>query len=303
MGRDVKTSAVSVHHRLLNRARATSRPFNQLLQSFAIERFVYRLSRTPQADRFILKGALMLSAWSGSDTRPTMDIDLLGKIDNSWDAIVAVVKDACRRRVRPDGMSFDESSVSAVRITEEAKYEGVRVRLRANLGNARVALQIDVGFGDVIVPGPTRVVLPPLLDFPPPEMNGYSMESTIAEKFQTMVKLGVVKSRMKDFHDIWMLSNRFDFEGRVLSEAVSKTFENRRTPITVQPTALDPSFARDRFKKTRWLAFLGKSMLEEPPGAFEEVHAAIRAFLGPVTAALAKGRTFRRAWRAPGPWH
>ena len=155
-----------MHQRLLNKAKESSRPFNELLQRFAIERFIYRLSKSPHADRFILKGALMFSAWSGSGSRPTMDIDLLGRIDNSLDAIAAAMKDACGMVVEADGMFFDAETVTAARITEDAEYEGVRVRVQGGLGNARVSLQIDIGFGDVIVPGPSKVAYPALLDFP-----------------------------------------------------------------------------------------------------------------------------------------
>jgi hypothetical protein len=180
MAGNIKNTAASVHQRLLNMAKESFRPFNELLQHFAIERFIYRLSKSPHADGFILKGALMFSVWSGPGTRPTMDIDLLGRIDNSLEMVAAAMKDACAVDVEADGMSFNGETVTAARITEGAEYEGVRVRVQGGLGNARVSLQIDIGFGDVIVPGPRKVVFPVLLDFPAPELNGYTMESTIA---------------------------------------------------------------------------------------------------------------------------
>ena len=172
MAGNIKNIAVSVHQRLLDKARESSRPFNELLQHFAIERFIYRLSRSPQADRFILKGALMFSAWSGPGSRPTMDIDLLGRIDNSLEVIVAAMKDVCEMDVEADGMFFQAETVTAARITEDAEYEGVRVRVQGSLGNARVSLQVDIGFGDVIVPGPSKVAYPTLLDFPAPRVEG-----------------------------------------------------------------------------------------------------------------------------------
>ncbi len=188
MARNTENIIASVHQRLLNKARESSRPFNEFLQRFAIERFIYRLSRSSHADRFVLKGALMFSAWRGPESRPTMDIDLPGTIDNNLDVIVAAVKDACGTDVEADGMSYDGETVTASRITEDAEYEGVRVRVRGSLGNARVSLQIDIGFGDVIVPCPNKIMYPALLDFSQPEWNGYTMESTIAEKFQAMVR-------------------------------------------------------------------------------------------------------------------
>ncbi len=302
MAKSIKNIAASVHQRLLNKAKQSSRPFNELLQHFANERFIYRLSKSPHADRFILKGALMFSAWSGPASRPTMDIDLLGRIDNSLEVIVAAMKDACRMDVKADGMYFNPKMVTAGRITEDAEYEGVRVRVQGGLGNARVSLQIDIGFGDVIVPVPSKVAYPALLDFPAPELKGYTMESTIAEKFQAMVKLGVLNSQMKDFYDIWMLSRTFDFRGEMLAEAVEKTFENRNTPITVDPAVFDPSFGKDGDKKVQWQGFIRKAKLANAPGAFEDVVAAVKVFLEPLVASLVKLRAFRSNWNPPGPW-
>ncbi len=302
MARKVQNTAASVHQRLITMAKESSRPFNELLQYFAIERFIYRLSMSPHADRFILKGALMFLAWNGQPVRPTMDIDLLGKIENNLDVIIAAMKDACDMDVKADGMSFDAGSVTAVRITETAKYEGVRVRLRCSLGNAVVPLQVDIAFGDVIVPGPRKVAYPALLDFPVPKLNGYTRESAIAEKFEAMVKLGVVNSRMKDFYDIWMLSQSSDFKGKTLSEAIARTFENRRTPIAANPTVFEPSFIDDANKKTQWIAFIRKAKLVNAPEAFEEVVAAVKVFLQPLIVSLAERQPFQRIWTAPGPW-
>ena len=302
MEKSIKNIAASVHHRLLSKARESSRPFNELLQHFAIERFIYRLSRNPHADRFILKGALMFWAWSGPVSRTTMDIDLLGKIDNRIEVIVAVMKDVCVMVVEADGMSFNTETVTAARITEDAEYEGVRVRIQGGLGNARVSLQIDIGFGDVIVPGPSKVVYPVLLDFPAPELNGYTMESTIAEKFHAMVKLGVLNSRMKDFYDIWMLSCTFDFRGEILTKAVKKTFENRNTSIPIKPMVFNPSFVNDQAKKIQWQGFVRKAELSDAPKSFEDVVSAIKMFLEPLVVSLAEGRTFCSIWSAPGPW-
>jgi len=302
MGKNIRNTAASVHQRLLNKAKESSRPFNELLQHYAIERFIYRFSKSSHPDRFILKGALMFSAWSEAASRPTMDIDFLGRIDNSLEAIVVAMKEACRMNVEEDGMSFNPEKVSAVGIAEDAEYEGVRVRVQGSLGKARVSLQIDIGFGDVIVPGPSRVTYPTLLDFPAPVLKGYSMESTIAEKYQAMVKLGGLNSRMKDFYDIWMLSRVFDFRGEILAEAVKKTFKNRKTPITADPEDFKGTFAEDEEKQIQWRAFIKKARLSNSPETFSEVLSAVRRFLEPVVVALAKKVSFRSMWRAPGPW-
>ena len=297
-----KNIAASVHQRLLNKSRESSRPFNELLQHFAIERFIYRLSKSPHADRFILKGALMFAAWIGSMSRPTMDIDLLGKIENSLELIRTVIKDACTMEVENDGIVFHKDTVTAARITEDADYSGARVMLRGNLGKIRLFLRIDIGFGDVIIPGPRKVKYPVLLDFPPPELNGYTRESTLAEKFQAMVKLGSLNSRMKDFYDIWFLSQMFNFKGETLVEAIEKTFEKRKTPLPKELTIFTPSFMRDENKQAQWQGFINKTKLGDAPKSFENVIAGIKIFLQPVVASINDQQTFRFFWAASGPW-
>ena len=302
MAKSVKNMAASVHQRLLNTARESSRPFNEVLQYFAIERFIYRLSKSLHADKFILKGALMFSAWCGPASRPTMDIVLLGKLDNSLEVIITAIKDACEKDVEDDGITFDAETAEAIRITEDAQYKGVRVRVHGSLGNARVAIQIDIGFGDVIVPGATRIAYPTILDFPAPELKGYTMESTIAEKFQAMVKLGVLNSRMKDFYDIWVLSRTFDFKGEVLAEAIEKTFEKRNTPVNPAAALFDPSFGRDGDKNIQWQGFIIKTKLINAPESFEEIMSAVKLFLEPIAASIFERRAFNGIWTAPGPW-
>ena len=302
MDGNTKNIAASVHQRLLNKSRESSRPFNELLQHFAIERFIYRLSKSTHADSFILKGALMFSAWTGSMSRPTMDIDFLGKIENNLELIVTVIKDVCAMEVESDGIVFHKDTVTAARITEDADYKGARVMLRGNLGSIRLFLQIDIGFGDVIVPGPSKVKYPVLLDFPPPELNGYTRESTLAEKFQAMVKLGLLNSRMKDFYDIWFLSQMFNFKGETLVEAIEKTFEKRKTPLPKEPTIFTPSFMRDENKQAQWQGFINKTKLGDAPASFENVIAGIKIFLQPVVASINDQQTFRFFWTASGPW-
>ena len=148
-----KNVGASVRQRLLNKARETGRPFSELLQYFAMERFLYRLSKSEYADKFVLKGALMLTAWNASLLRPTMDIDLLGRISNDIGVMAAIVREICAVRVeQDDGLVFDAATVKTERIAEAAEYEGVRIRFRATLDAARIQMQLDVGFGDVVVP-------------------------------------------------------------------------------------------------------------------------------------------------------
>jgi len=267
-----------------------------------MERFLYRLSASPHADKFILKGALMLAAWESPQSRPTMDIDLLGRMSNDLDLVADVVREVCRQKVPEDGLSFSPDSVEAARITEDADYEGVRVRFRANLGNARVGMRLDVGFGDIVTPAESDLEYPTILDFPPPRLKGYSRESTVAEKLEAMVRLGELNSRMKDFYDIWLLSKRFDFSGSVLSQAIEHTFRRRETAVPPEPVGLTGEFARDPMKATQWTAFIRRSNLTGAPADFTQVVKAIDLFLGPVAKSLAGGELMTGEWPAGGPW-
>ncbi len=302
MKRPLKNMAASVRQRLLNKARETNRPFNELLQYFVMERFLYRLSKSPHAQKFVLKGALMLTVWEAPISRPTMDIDLLGRTDNSIDAMIAVAKDVCLQDVEPDGLAFEPTTVEGERITEDADYEGVRLRSLAKLDTARVTLQIDIGFGDVVVPSAELTDYPTILQLPAPRLHGYSKESTIAEKFEAMVKLGNLNSRMKDFFDIRLLSRQFNFDGRTLAEAIAKTFATRGTKIPSSPIAFARAFAEDATKAVQWRAFIRRNRLADTPGDFAEIISAIAPFLGPIVDALATDRCFDANWKAPGPW-
>lgn len=267
-----------------------------------MERFLYRLSESRHADRFVLKGALMLAVWEAPLSRPTMDIDLLGKIDNNIEAMIAVTKDICTQKVDPDGITYDLTSIRGEPITEDADYEGVRVRFHGSLGTAHFTLQLDTGFGDVVIPSPAVLAYPTILDLPAPELSGYSKESTIAEKFEAMVKLGALNSRMKDFFDIWLLSRQFDFEGHRLAAAIEKTFATRGTDSQSEPVALTASFADDPAKVAQWRGFIRKNRLTNIPQAFGNVVKAIALFLGPVAESLADKKHLEATWKAPGPW-
>jgi hypothetical protein len=300
--RSPKNTAASVRQRLLDKARETGRPFNEVLQYFAMERFLYRLSKSPYADSFVLKGALMLTVWEAPFTRPTLDIDLLGRIYNRIETIVGVTREICRQEVEPDGLAFDIATIEAKRIAEDADYEGIRVRFRGSLGTARIVMQLDIGFGDVVIPAPESANYPTLLDLPAPQLYGYSKESTIAEKFEAMVKLGVLNSRMKDFFDIWLMSRQFDFDGATLAEAILKTFSTRGTKIPAEPLALTGAFAEDTTKAAQWHGFLRKNRLSEASKDLPEVIISISVFLKPILERLTAGRVFKLIWKAPGPW-
>jgi hypothetical protein len=231
-----------------------------------------------------------------------MDIDLLGVTNNSIDAMVAVTQAICTQVVEPDGLTFEPESIAGERIVEDADYEGVRIRFRGSLGTARITMQLDIGFGDVVVPQPVTIEYPTILPLPAPRLRGYSRESAIAEKFEAMVKLGMLNSRLKDFFDVWLLSRQFDFVGRTLVTAIAKTFATRRTVVLAEPIALTDAFASAPGKQAQWQGFIRRSRLLHAPDHLAEVVTTLAVFLGPIAQALASGQVFEHVWHAPGPW-
>jgi hypothetical protein len=298
----IKNLAASVQGRLQNRARETMRPFQELLQYYAMERFLYRLSKSIHRSRFVLKGALMLQVWNAPLPRATKDVDLLGRLDNSLENVARVVRDVCTVDVEPDGMRFDPDTVKAERITEDADYEGVRVHFVGLLGRARAAMQIDVGFGDVVTPGAETITYPALLDFPAAKLAGYPRETVVAEKFQAMVYLRTANSRMKDFYDVWLLASHFPFDGKVLTKAVSATFANRETRIDVAPIAFTANFTEQASTLAQWSAFRSRLSDESVPATLSDVVTVLVTFLLPVARACSTNATLDMRWSAGGPW-
>lgn len=302
MKKPLKDVSASVRQRLLNQARETGRPFDELLQYYSMERFLYRLAQSDYRDKFVLKGALMFIVWKAPRSRATRDIDFLGRGENSIERLVQVVKDVCRIAAPPDGMIFDADTVTGVRIKEDTDYEGVRVTFKGHLGQARTAMQIDVGFGDAVNPKPQTIDYPVILDMPAPRLKGYPRETVVAEKFQAMVQLGLINTRMKDYYDLWLLARQFDFEGTSLGAALRGTFARRKTDLALDPVALSGSFASDSQKKAQWTAFRGRTRLEHIPEDIGEVIAALKDFLLPITTACIGGNPAGLVWKAPGPW-
>ena len=298
----VKNLAASVHARLQNHARLTKRPFQELLQYYAMERFLYRLSHSAYRAQFTLKGALMLYVWDAPLARATKDLDFLGRLDNSPENLAKVIRELCSIAVEPDGMVFDPATVQATRIKEDADYEGVRVRFVGLLGKARVAMQIDVGFGDVVTPSAQPIIYPALLDFPRAELFGYPRETVIAEKFQAMVYLRTVNSRMKDFYDVWLLANSLPFDGQMLTAAIGATFANRQTAIDTTPIAFTPAFTEQPSTLAQWRAFRNRLPGEQSPQTLAEVADVLAVFLLPPARACATDEAFEQHWRPGGPW-
>lgn len=265
--KDLKDIVASIHQKLLNKSREEGRPFEELQQYYAMERFLYRLSMSEHRSKFILKGALSLVAARAPATRPTRDIDLKGEMSNDVDDVVAVIADICGTEVEPDGMDFHADTVQGDVIDDDDDYNGVRVVFKGSLGNARVKMQLDIGFGDNVVPSPRSVKYPVILDHPEFELLTYPFESTIAEKFQAMVRHGEVNSRMKDFFDVWYLLRNFDFDDRVLKKAIETTFQTRSTEV---PEDIHEFFGRLKSpeKERQWTAFVVRSKLSVSPETF-----------------------------------
>lgn len=297
-GRDV---GASVRQRLLNQSRAQERPFQELLQYFAMERFLYRLAKSPVADRFVLKGALLLTAWQAPLSRPTMDIDLSGRTSNKLDHISEILRSVCTVVAEPDGIEFDPSSLEAARIKEGAEYEGVRISFMATLARALIPMRIDIGFGDVIVPAPTRVVYPTLLEFPAPVLLAYPKETVVAEKLEALTKLGLLNSRMKDYYDLALLSRLYSLSGPVLLEAVAATFRHRETRIETDPIGLTEAYYADPARSLQWRAFVRRSRFAEHPDDLKNLVLEVRRFAIPLLAAASAGNALAH-WHAGGPW-
>lgn len=292
----------SVRQRLLNQAKAQSRPFQEVMQYYAMERFLYRLARSRHADEFILKGALLLSAWRSPLSRSTMDIDLLGKTSNKLDHIRSAFSRICVLDVEPDGISFDPASLETERIKEDTDYEGVRVHFNGTLARARISMQVDIGFGDVVVPEITTIEYPTMLEFPVPVLRAYPKEAVIAEKLEAMTVLADLNSRMKDFFDLWALSRTYRFDSDTLIKAITATFRHRGTTLQSMPIGMSEDFANSRDKSSQWSAFLRRARLDTTPKAFADIVALVREFVHPVLDAASSGDPFTAEWIPGGPW-
>jgi len=276
--------ARSVQARLVRHAGAIGVDPNLILARYAVERFLYRLSCSPHADRFVLKGAMLLLFWLGETLRPTRDADLLGFGELSDASLQRIFVDVCDVEVEADAMSYLAETIEVTPIRLEDEYGGRRVALRARLGSARIPVQIDVGIGDAVTPAPIVVDYPALLDLPGPRLRAYPRETVIAEKLHAIVALGQANSRMKDYFDLRALLRERAYDPKVLERAVAATFERRRTtPPAALPAGLTDAFALDTQKRAQWQAFLRRNRLDDA-ARLEDVIAEIRE---PLSAALA----------------
>jgi len=296
-------TAPEIRRRLKVRADELGLDFQQALQYYGMERFLYRLSMTPWCEQFVVKGAVMLRVWDAAIARPTRDIDFLGRIDNTPTAVRTVVMDCLALEV-DDGLIFSPE-VTAEQITVEDRYPGVGVKIRGELSGARFTLRLDIGINDATVPEPAWVDYPTLLNELVPHILAYQPPTAVAEKFEAMVNLGLANSRFKDFYDVWMLAQTLTFDGRELAAALSATFSRRETGLPAEaPVALTDEFARQPATMTMWKTYrrtLAASNIEAPE-TLDEVLSVITRFIMPPAAAAAAGAPFEKSWKPNSGW-
>jgi hypothetical protein len=209
---------------LRNVAREKQASFDVIVRRYAIERLLYRISQSSERNRFVLKGAMLYTAWVADPFRPTQDLDLLGFGDAAPTAMATTFAAICQHAVPEDGITFNVASIRADAIRGNQEYGGVNVRMEGRLGNIRIPIHIDIGFGDAVTPAIVDLIFPALLDAPAPQLRAYPRETVVAEKFEAMVALGQANTRMKDYYDLAALSRYFDFQGTVVRDAIAATF-------------------------------------------------------------------------------
>lgn len=295
--------ARSVHARLVSHAQSIGLDVNLVLTRYAMERFLYRLSRSSYAERFVLKGALLMLVWFGEVIRPTRDADLLGYGDLSDEALIDIIREVCSVTVEPDAMTYLQDSIQISAIRPDDAYGGRRVKLQAQLGSAVLRVQVDVGIGDAVMPPPEWLDYPSLLDLPRPHLRAYRPETVIAEKVHAMVMLGSKNSRMRDFFDVYTMATLQSFEGELLAQAMRATFDRRGTTIPPElPLALTQEFSGMREKQIQWQAFLKKNGLRSAPEDLGQITNRLANFLGPIIRAARAKEVYKEYWNQGGLW-
>ena len=291
-----ENKAASVRAKLKNVANNENKQYDFILMLYFVERLLYRLSISKYSDLFVLKGGLLLYTILDEKARATKDIDLLAReiasnldeLKNVFTEIAVIPSD--------DAIAYDVDSITVERIKEDADYQGVRIKLTAYLDNIRKTLQLDIGFGDIVIPKPQVMEYPTLLDMDKPIIKVYSKESVIAEKFEAMLYLAEANSRMKDFYDIYNLCTNFDFDGRVLYEAISQTLIRRATPLSKSPAIFNTKFSENKDKNIQWNAFKRRANISDDI-SFVELLCIIGKFLHPVFECVINEKEFFGNWK------
>jgi hypothetical protein len=292
----------SVQARIVNHAKKLGVEATLVFSRYGLERFLYRLSTSEYAERFILKGAMLMLAWVGETVRTTRDADLLGFGSLTGDEIVLIFREIMSTGGDPeDGVVFLPETVAVNPIREGEQYGGQRVTFEGRLGTVKLPLQVDVGIGDAVYPPAEWMEYPSLLNVPRPMVRTYQPETSIAEKLHAIVDLGEANSRMKDFFDIAELARIREFDGAAMSQAIRETFARRKTPVVATPVGLTSRFGMDAGKQRQWEAFVSKNRINASKG-FEAWVLRVAFFAGPVLTALSRGEELRGRWQAGGQW-
>ncbi|HEX3912112.1 MAG TPA: nucleotidyl transferase AbiEii/AbiGii toxin family protein [Steroidobacteraceae bacterium] len=294
--------AESIRQRLRNELRARGEDVTLGLQRYAVERFLYRLGQSQHRRRFVLKGATLFAIW-GTTYRPTRDIDFTGYGSAEPADVIRDLREICDTPDAVDQLVFDTANITAEPIRNSSEYDGLRIRIRARLGESDIPVQIDVGFGNAIVPGPEETEYRTILGDPPPRILAYPRESVVAEKLNAMVTLGERNSRYKDFYDMHAMANAFQFDKDTLVRAVRATFERRSTPIDAAlPLPLTAPFYASADRSMQWRAYLTRNGLNGAPTDFQQIGDLLTRFLQPVWESLGTEAERASDWSPGGPW-
>ena len=288
-------SAISVKDRLKKQAIEEKKTMQDKIVMYGLERTIYRLSISEYAERFTLKGGIFLYAlFNGDYTRATTDIDLLAQcISNDIEEMKKVFKEIFSIKC-DDALRFDLNTLDVIYITEFKEYHGVKVSILGHLDKTKVPISIDIGFGDIVYPERMKMDFPVLLDMDIPKVYAYSINSVVAEKFEAFVSLGLANSRYKDFYDIYVLSDRYNFDGTELMNAIKETFNHRGTSFD-DIAAFEDGFADDETRLMRWNSFVKKKKAFIKLG-FEETVQLLKILLFPIVDAIKKNELFERTW-------
>ncbi len=293
--KNLKNIAASVKEKLKNISKDFNKDYQTIFKQYVHERFLYRLSKSLYSENFFLKGALLLLAHDVSRDRPTKDIDLLCKdLENDLEEIKTQFKNILAISC-DDGLEFEIDNLEGNYITENNKYNGIRIKTNVYLENAKDRIQIDIGFGDIIHKGPVLIDYPVLLDMPVPKIFAYSLETSIAEKFEAIVSLGLTTSRMKDFYDIYFVASNNSFYSDDIFTALKTTFSNRKTNLEDRTDIYAHSFSLDKNKKIQWEAFLKKSNIKVKLN-FTDIITKIDGFIEPTFTHRAKRKWNTQKW-------
>ena len=293
-----KNLAVSLRAKLLLHAKQHGDSFQRILTRYAIERLLFRLTQTEEADRFVLKGAMLFVTWPEHAFRPSGDLDLLGEGNSDPIAMTELFARICQVHVPEDGIIFDPSTLKVEPVRETDKYQGARISLIGELAAAKIPVLVDIGFGDHVYPPPERRTFPNLLPhMPMANILMYPPETVVAEKFEAMIRFGEANGRIKDFHDIWVATRTFPFDLSKLVEAVGGTLRRRETAIpTEMPVGLTATFAEIAEERGLWSGFLRRNPPTLEPPTFPVLQEELRRFFGPVLASLAFPEGAKGRW-------